>query len=72
MPPHTEIDTIFTRENRYDSEKMLADLNIPYQINVYGGVDHGFALRADLSVKKNLYAMEDAFGQAVSWFKNWL
>lgn len=48
------------------------DLNVPYQINVYGGVDHGFALRADMSVKKNLYAMEDAFKQAVAWFENWL
>lgn len=48
------------------------DLNVPFQINVYGGVEHGFALRADMSVKKNLYAMQDAFKQAISWFENWL
>ncbi|KFY81836.1 hypothetical protein V500_11041 [Pseudogymnoascus sp. VKM F-4518 (FW-2643)] len=68
----SEIDNIFTRENRYEAEKILVDLNVPYQINVYGSVDHGFALRADMSVKKNLYAMEDAFKQAVAWFENWL
>ncbi|OBT50816.1 hypothetical protein VE04_08436 [Pseudogymnoascus sp. 24MN13] len=68
----SEIDSIFTQKNRYDAEKILIDLKIPFQINVYGGVDHGFALRADMSVKKNLYAMEDAFKQAVAWFENWL
>ena len=70
--PATEIDSIFTRENRFEAEKILADLKVPFQINVYGGVAHGFALRADLGVKKNLYAMEDAFKQAVTWFENWL
>ncbi|OBT65201.1 hypothetical protein VE03_04708 [Pseudogymnoascus sp. 23342-1-I1] len=68
----SEIDGIFTRENRYEAEKILVDLGVPFQINVYGGVSHGFALRADMSVKKNLYAMEDAFKQAVAWFENWL
>ncbi|OBT71583.1 hypothetical protein VF21_09293 [Pseudogymnoascus sp. 05NY08] len=68
----SEIDSIFTQQHRYDAEKVLIDLKIPFQINVYGGVDHGFALRADMSVKKNLYAMEDAFKQAVAWFENWL
>lgn len=48
------------------------DFKVPYQINVYGGVEHGFALRADVSVKANQYAMEDAFKQAVAWFENWL
>lgn len=67
-----EIDNIFTRENRYEAEKILVDQNVPFQINVYGGVEHGFALRADMSVKKNLYAMEDAFKQATNWFENWL
>ncbi|KFX92604.1 hypothetical protein V490_05299 [Pseudogymnoascus sp. VKM F-3557] len=68
----SEIDHIFTRENRYEAEKILVDSKVPYQINVYGGVEHGFALRADVSVKANQYAMEDAFKQAVAWFENWL
>ena len=45
---------------------------VPFQINLYSGVEHGFALRADISVKKNKYAMEDAFQQAVTWFRNWM
>ncbi|KFY28390.1 hypothetical protein V493_02950 [Pseudogymnoascus sp. VKM F-4281 (FW-2241)] len=68
----SEIDNLFTRDNRYEAEKTLVDLKVPYQINVYGGVEHGFAVRADVSVKKNQYAMEDAFKQAVAWFENWL
>lgn len=67
-----EIDTIFTNEKRHESEKILADLKIPYQINLYGGVAHGFALRGDLSVKEVKFATDRAFEQAIAWFKYWL
>ncbi|RDW75491.1 hypothetical protein BP6252_06633 [Coleophoma cylindrospora] len=68
----SEIDTIFTRESRYESEKILADLHHPYQISVYGAVNHGFALRGDLSIKEVAIAQKRAFRQAVSWFEDWL
>jgi dienelactone hydrolase len=42
----------------------------PYQINLFGGVAHGFAVRGDLSKPLNKYAKEQAFLQAVSWFNN--
>lgn len=67
-----EIDTIFTSEKRSESEKILADLKAPYQINLYGAVSHGFALRGDLSIKEVKFAMDRAFEQAVTWFKYWL
>jgi hypothetical protein len=40
----------------------------PYQINLFGGVAHGFAVRGDLSKPQNKYAKELAFVQAVAWF----
>ena len=67
-----EIDTIFTSEKRSESEKILADLKAPYQINLYGAVSHGFALRGDLSIKEVKFVTDRAFEQAVTWFKYWL
>jgi hypothetical protein len=67
-----EIDTIFTSEKRSESEKILADLKAPYQINLYGAVSHGFALRGDLSIKEVKFATDRVFEQAVTWFKYWL
>ncbi|TVY56069.1 Hydrolase tropI [Lachnellula cervina] len=68
----SEIDVIFTKEKRFESEQILADLKLPYQINLYGGVDHGFALRGDLSVKEVKFATDRAFEQAVTWFNYWV
>ncbi|TVY46952.1 Hydrolase [Lachnellula occidentalis] len=67
-----EDDAIFTQENRFESEKILAGLILPYQINLYGGVGHGFALRGDLSIKEVKFATDRAFEQAVTWFDYWV
>ena len=67
-----EIDKIFTAEKRAESEKILADLKVPYQINLYGAVEHGFALRGDLAIKEVKFATDRAFEQAVTWFKFWM
>jgi dienelactone hydrolase len=67
-----EVDNIFTAELRSKSEKILADLKAPYQINLYGGVEHGFAVRGDLTIKEVKFATDRAFEQAVTWFKYWL
>ncbi len=69
---NSEIDEIFTKEHRFESEKILADLQVPYQINLYGAVAHGFALRGDLNDKKVKFATDQAFEQAVAWFNTWL
>lgn len=63
-----EIDTIFTPELRAKSEMILKDLDIHYQVDLFGGVSHGFAVRGDLSVKSVRYAAEKAFADAVHWF----
>jgi dienelactone hydrolase len=63
-----ETDGQFPVEKRHESEAILKSTKVPYQINLYSGVSHGFALRADLSKRLVTYAKEQAFLQAVFWF----
>jgi dienelactone hydrolase len=44
----------------------------PYQINLFSGVEHGFAVRADISKPESKFAKESAFTQAVTWFNQYL
>ncbi|KAM0815882.1 putative Dienelactone hydrolase domain-containing protein [Seiridium cardinale] len=64
----SETDSIFTVEQRHKSEQILAETGVPYQMNLYSGVSHGFAVRCDLSQKTQRYAKEQALLQAISWF----
>jgi dienelactone hydrolase len=64
----TETDQIFPRELRHESEDILVKTGQPYQINLFSGVVHGFAVRGDLSKPQNKFAKEQAFLQAVAWF----
>ncbi|TVY56797.1 Hydrolase tropI [Lachnellula cervina] len=36
-----ETDTIFPAEKRHESEGILKEISLPYQVNLYGGVAHG-------------------------------
>jgi dienelactone hydrolase len=63
-----ETDHIFPTEKRHKSETILMETKQPYQINLYSGVVHGFAVRCDVTKKNEKYAKEQAFIQAVTWF----
>ena len=67
-----EVDPIFPAENRHRSEDLLRSTGNPYQINLYSGVVHGFAVRGDTSKKIEKFAKEQAFLQAIRWFDSWL
>ncbi|OAQ74200.1 dienelactone hydrolase [Pochonia chlamydosporia 170] len=67
-----ETDSIFPAEKRHKSEEILKGTKLPYQINLYSGVEHGFSVRGDLKVKVQKFAKEQAFFQAVTWFDNYL
>ncbi|KAF3389085.1 Protein AIM2 [Penicillium rolfsii] len=67
-----EIDPIFTTQLRHESEVTLAKTGHPWQINLFSGVSHGFAIRGDLNVKIQKFAKEQAFAQAVAWFNEHL
>ncbi|PIG85785.1 dienelactone hydrolase family protein [Aspergillus arachidicola] len=68
----SEIDQIFTTQLRHESEETLKKTGQHWQINLFSGVSHGFAVRADLSNKHFKFAKEQAFFQAVNWFKQYL
>ncbi|CAM1505857.1 Fc.00g114940.m01.CDS01 [Cosmosporella sp. VM-42] len=63
-----EVDSIFPANLRYKSEEILAKTGQPWQINLYSGTQHGFSVRGDPKVKKEKFAKEQAFAQAVAWF----
>jgi dienelactone hydrolase len=47
-------------------------MSVPYQLNLFSDVEHGFAVRCDLSKKPAKFAKEQAFLQAVAWFDEYL
>ncbi|KAF2117950.1 dienelactone hydrolase family-domain-containing protein [Lophiotrema nucula] len=67
-----ELDTAFNVTGRHAAESILQTKNATYQLNLYSGAPHGFAVRPDLSVPRQKYAKETAFFQAVRWFDAWL
>jgi len=67
-----ETDQIFPVEKRRESEDILKDMDIPYQIKLYSDVVHGFAVRCDLSKPKEKFAKEAAFLQHTMWFDEYL
>ncbi|KAM5450197.1 hypothetical protein MaudCBS49596_004572 [Microsporum audouinii] len=67
-----EVDEILTTSLRHESEEILAKVGKPYQISLYGGVSHGFAVRGDLSNPDIMFAKEQALAQALAWFGQYL
>ncbi|TVY77725.1 Hydrolase tropI [Fusarium oxysporum f. sp. cubense] len=67
-----ELDDLFTVEKRHESEGILSKSKQDFQINLFSGVHHGFAVKGDMKDKRQLFAKEQAFNQAVSWFKRHL
>lgn len=66
----TENDHIFTTAKCHKSEEILTDKSpkVPYQICLYSGTTHGFAVHCDLSIPEQKYAKEQVFLQALNWF----
>lgn len=64
-----ETDSIFSVELRQKSESILREAKIHYQIDLFQGVEHGFAVRGDLSNPVVKYAAEKALTDQVAFFK---
>ncbi|KAJ5671921.1 hypothetical protein N7507_001048 [Penicillium longicatenatum] len=65
-------DFVFDTAKRHESEEILDKLEVPHQINLFSEVEHGFAVRCDLSKPRQKFAKEQAFNQAVAWFDHHL
>ncbi|KAL2204833.1 alpha/beta-hydrolase [Sarocladium strictum] len=67
-----ETDPLFPAEKRHASERILAESSQPYQVTLYSGVSHGFAVRGDITNRRQVFAKKQAFSQAVVWFNEYL
>ena len=65
-------DKIFPAEKRHVSEAILQETGLPYQVNLYSGVSHGFGVRGDPTSREVRFAMKSAFFQAVEWFDEYV
>ncbi|KAJ5304847.1 uncharacterized protein N7443_004507 [Penicillium atrosanguineum] len=65
-------DFVFSKEKRRESEDILDKLDVPYQINLFSDVEHGFAVRCDMEKPRQRFAKEQAFAHAVAWFDQYL
>ncbi|KAK3314431.1 dienelactone hydrolase family-domain-containing protein [Apodospora peruviana] len=67
-----EIDAMMPPARKSAIEAMLASqVAQPYQVSLYGGTAHGFAVRANISDPEQKFGKEAAFYQAVRWFDAW-
>jgi dienelactone hydrolase len=69
---NTETDQIFPPEKRRQTEDILFTKDVPWQINLFSDVQHGFATRGDLKSERVTWAKEQAFLQAVHWFDRFI
>ncbi|KAK4548963.1 hypothetical protein LTR36_008736 [Oleoguttula mirabilis] len=67
-----ETDAIFPADKRRETEDILKEMKLPYQMSLYGDVEHGFAVRADMSKREAKFAKEAVFLQHVQWFDEFL
>jgi dienelactone hydrolase len=70
-------DPVFPVVKRRETEQTLGKVSIqghrlPWQLCLYSGVDHGFAVRCDTKKREQRFAMDQAFRQAVAWFDEFL
>ncbi|KAK0729606.1 dienelactone hydrolase [Lasiosphaeris hirsuta] len=67
-----ETDLIFTVELRQRTEEILRKKGEVWSISLYSQVAHGFAVRGDPENKIDIWAGDEAFGQATRFFGAWL
>jgi len=67
-----EKDDVLPPEKRRQTEDLLTTGGVSWMSTVFGGTEHGFSVRGDLTVKEVQFAKEQAFRGAVSWFDEWL
>ncbi|SJM88848.1 probable protein AIM2 [Zygosaccharomyces bailii] len=64
-----EEDSIFSAELRHFTEETLAKLGLRYQLDLFSGVQHGYAVRGDTSDPVIKYAKEKTLLDHIYWFE---
>lgn len=65
---NAELDTTFPLGDAREAEDILRNSTIAWQLDTYSDVPHGFAIRANDSLPRQVFAKEQAFVQAINWF----
>lgn len=66
-----EFDDLMPPELRLHLEELLSATPQEFSVSLYSGTEHGFGVRANVSVPIQKFGKEEAFYQAVKWFKTW-
>ncbi|KAH7157377.1 dienelactone hydrolase [Dactylonectria estremocensis] len=66
-----ETDNLMSPARRAEVEALLGQTGQPYSLALYGGTSHGFGVRANVSDPQQKFGKEEAFFQAVRFFKAW-
>ncbi|KAF2634630.1 alpha/beta-hydrolase [Massarina eburnea CBS 473.64] len=67
-----QFDGSLTQSLRRAAVDTLESMNATFQASLYSGANHGFGVRANVSVPQEKYAKAAAYAQAVQWFDAWL
>lgn len=67
-----ETDHTFNAEFRRRAVDILIEGKKPYQLQLFSGVEHGFALRGDMKNPYERYVKEQSLEGIVKWFEFWL
>ncbi|CCE64503.1 hypothetical protein TPHA_0H03000 [Tetrapisispora phaffii CBS 4417] len=66
-----ENDPIFSEESRHATEAKLKEIGANYVMDLFGGVEHGFAVRGDLSIPAVKYAREKTIVDQLFFFDHY-
>ncbi|KAI0801391.1 alpha/beta-hydrolase [Fomes fomentarius] len=66
----SEIDHTFPLEARRRAEDILVEKKNTYFIQVFGSVQHGFALRSDPKIPEQKWAREESARAILDWFNH--
>ncbi|RYP57337.1 hypothetical protein DL769_009544 [Monosporascus sp. CRB-8-3] len=66
-----DTDELMPPTRRSEMEAALLTTGLAYSVTLYGGTQHGFGVRANISDPKQKFGKEQAFFQAVTWFDTW-
>jgi len=69
---YAESDNSSPPAARHSTEDTLIKKGANYQISLYAGAEHGFAVRTNLTDPRKAFAQESAYFQAVRWFDAWI
>jgi dienelactone hydrolase len=67
-----ENDQAFPAERRHQAEDILKEEGKKYQVQLFQGVNHGFAVRCNLDDPYERYVKEQSYRGIVEWFNFWL